>query len=57
MAKVLDRVNDLIFVRLNLTEYNQLRETWIFDNDEENFNEAVKSKEVKSKLSLLASKL
>lgn len=29
----------------------------VLDNDEENFDEAIKSKEVKSKLSLLASKL
>ena len=57
MAKVLDKVNDLVFVRLSMNEYNKLNEEWMFDNDEEDFDNAVKSKEVKTKLSVLASKL
>lgn len=57
MAKVLDKVNDLVFVRLSINEYNKLNKEWMFDNDEDNFDSAVKSKEVKTKLSVLASKL
>ncbi len=57
MWKVLDKINDIYFVRLTFTEYTKVKETWIFDDDEENFDEAIKSKKVKSKLSLLASKL
>ncbi|MDD5769869.1 MAG: hypothetical protein PHE25_02785 [Candidatus Gracilibacteria bacterium] len=57
MAKVLDIVNDLIFVRLTLTEYEKINRIGLFNNDEEIFDEAVKSDEVKTKLSLLSSKL
>ncbi len=57
MAKVIDKVSDLIFVRLTLTEYEKINKTLSFDNDEDNFDDAVKTKEVKNRLSLLASKL
>lgn len=57
MAKVLDRVNDLIFIRLTVHEYEKINKSLSFDNEQDDFDNAVKSEEVKKGLALLASKL
>jgi len=58
MAKILDVVDNMFFIKITYSEYNKMNEFWFFeDNDEKNFDEAVKNQVVRDKLSLLSTKL
>lgn len=68
MPKVLDKDSKTVIVKFTITEYNKFVNNWlsiksksrIYKKEDQNelfFDEAVKSKNIKSKLALLASKL
>ena len=61
MAKILDTINNTYLVKLTFSEYEIFNSIWLFDSDEnddeKNFDDAIKSYKVKEKLSILSSKV